>query len=311
MTIKPKGLGPIRDLAVEFDTLFLAIVIYGGWLGITLLHRMIHPALLFVLGGWFVAWHGSLQHETIHGHPTLWPRVNNLIAMPPLSLWLPYGRYRDTHQAHHACERLTEPELDPESRYLKPNKSRQGAVDRGLARAHSSLLGRLTLGPPVEIGAFLLGEARHLANGAPGVRRAWAEHLVAAAGVVAWLVVVCKMSLGTYLLTFIYPGCALSLLRSFAEHRADPVGAARIAIVEKAPAFGLLFLNNNLHAVHHRFPGASWRRLPQLHAQNRRSFEGPDALVYDGYAEVFTRFLLRPHDRLVHPALASPASPAV
>ena len=94
------------------------------------------------------------------------------------------------------------------------------------------------------------------------VERVDLQFSLGVAAVCAWLFGWLHLSFGQYLLGFVYPGAALSLLRSFAEHRAAPEPGRRIAIVERAPLFGLLFFNNNLHAVHHAFPGASWRRLP-------------------------------------------------
>jgi fatty acid desaturase len=112
------------------------------------------------------------------------------------------------------------------------------------------------------------------------------------------------MSLLRYVLCFVYPGVALSLLRSFAEHRADPDPARRVAVVERAPLLGLLFLNNNLHAAHHAWPGAPWFRLSGLYAAHRERLLG--GLVYDGYADVVRRFLLRPHDQIEHRTAAPP-----
>lgn len=216
-------------------------------------------------------------------------------------MWLPYARYARLHLAHHATEHLTLPGRDPESRYLAAASGRLG---RAAAGATATLAGRLLLGPALEIAGFLAAEARALVRDEPGARRAWATHLVGVAAVLAWLLKVCHLDLGQYLVEFVYPGAALSLLRSFAEHRADPEPRRRIAIVERAPVFGLLFLNNNLHAVHHAFPGASWRRLPQLYANHRAELlTANGGLVYRGYAQVFRRFLLRPHDVVVHPEL--------
>ena len=48
-----------------------------------------------------IAFHGSLQHEVIHGHPTGWALVNLVIAWPPLTFVVPYLRFRDTHLDHH------------------------------------------------------------------------------------------------------------------------------------------------------------------------------------------------------------------
>ena len=58
----------------------------------------------------------------------------------------------------------------------------------------------------------------------------------------------------------------------------------------------LLFLNNNLHAAHHRHPGMAWRKLSGSYRQHR------DAVLQDNGNHVYRggcweqtrRFLLRP-----------------
>jgi fatty acid desaturase len=132
-------------------------------------------------------------------------------------------------------------------------------------------------------------------------RAIWALHALPVAGVLLWLTLVCEMSLLRYLACFVYPGTALSLIRSFVEHRAHAEPDKRIAIVENAPVLGLLFLNNNLHVAHHERPGLPWYRLPAYHAAERdRMIAGNGGLVYDGYGEVFRRYWRRPHDALGH-----------
>jgi fatty acid desaturase len=287
----------------EWPTLAIAVLIYAGWILATLFHRSIPIVLLAPLGGWLIAWQGSLQHETIHGHPTPWRALNRLIGFAPLSLWLPYEAYRRSHLAHHATERLTDPSSDPESRYLGP----AGGAASALAAAQSTLLGRLTVGPPLEVARFLAAEISALSRGDGARWRSWAVHLLAVGLVLAWLGFVCGMSLTDYLLFFVYPGIALSLLRSFAEHRADAEPARRVATVEGAPMLGLLFLNNNLHATHHAYPGSPWWRLPRLYRSQRPQLIADGAPIYAGYSEVFTRFALRAHDDLRHPQHLMPA----
>src|SRR5438309_640002 len=89
---------------IQVETLLVAAAIYGGWIALTLVAARAPALLVAMLGGWLLAWHGSLQHETIHGHPTSSRRFNRLLGYPPLSLWLPYPRYRRLHLAHHATE---------------------------------------------------------------------------------------------------------------------------------------------------------------------------------------------------------------
>ncbi|KSB91839.1 hypothetical protein AS593_07385 [Caulobacter vibrioides] len=284
---------------LEIPTLILWAVIHGGWIMLTLASAKIPTPLLAALGGWLLAWHGSFQHEAIHGHPTPWRRVNDALAFAPLSLWLPYPLYRRSHLAHHATHDLTDPEHDPESRYLAASASRGSRL---LAAAGSTLAGRLLLGPPIEIATFLALEVRALTSpGAAEARRIWATHLALVAALLAWLHLACDLSLGRYLLCFVYPGAALSLIRSFAEHRAHRDKDRRVAVVENAPLLGLLFLNNNLHAAHHDSPGTPWYRLPGRYARERsRLLSANGGLVYDGYAEVFRRYLLAPHDHHDH-----------
>jgi fatty acid desaturase len=285
---------------MEWPTLILAIVIYAGWIMLTWWAGRLPPWIVAFLGGWLIAWHGSLQHETIHGHPTASGQVNRLIGFAPLCLWLPYDRYETLHRRHHAAEHLTFPVVDPESRYLPVGS---GPVRQAIARLNSTLAGRLLLGPPIEVIGFLASEARALRAGEPGVARIWAVHLLGVAAILAWLVLACRLSLVEYGLLFVYPGCALSLLRSFAEHRAHDDPARRIAVVDRAPVLGLLFLNNNLHVVHHAFPEAPWWRLPKLYAAHRVGLlQENGGLRYRGYGEVFRRFFLRAHDQVEHPA---------
>ncbi|MEH0196203.1 fatty acid desaturase [Caulobacter sp. CCNWLY153] len=299
MSSAPRPDSPPLSSRLEVPTLILWAVIHGGWIMLTLASAKIPTPLLAALGGWILAWHGSFQHEAIHGHPTPWRRVNDALASAPLSLWLPYPLYRRTHLAHHATHDLTSPEHDPESRYLPPSASRWARVS---AFAGSTLAGRLLLGPPIEIATFLVREARSLASPrAAAARRIWATHLALVAVVLAWLHFACGLSLGRYLLCFVYPGAALSLIRSFAEHRAHRLHDRRVAVVENAPVLGLLFLNNNLHAAHHDSPGTPWYRLPGRYVRERaRLLSSNGGLVYDGYGEIFRRYLLTPHDHADH-----------
>jgi fatty acid desaturase len=286
---------------IEWPTVALALGIYVGWLGLTYWHRQVPLGLLVIAGGWVTAWHGSLQHEVIHGHPTAWPRFNSALAMAPLSLWLPLCAYRQSHMAHHATEHLTHPDHDPESRYLTQGEGLGHALRRLALRVQGPLIGRLVAGPLVQIAQFLAVEARAVFKGELGARARWARHAAVLAPLLLWLRFVCHLPLTQYFFCFVYPAGALSLLRSFAEHRAGATQAERVAVVERAPVLGLLFLNNNLHIAHHAWPAASWYELPRLYAANRgRLLSANGGLVYDGYLDVARRFLLRPHDRLDH-----------
>jgi fatty acid desaturase len=288
---------------IEWPTIALAALIYGAWAVVTCCHALIPLPLRVMIGAWLIAWHGSLQHEIIHGHPTPWRRFNTILALPPLAIWLPFEIYRRCHITHHVLEHLTDPARDPESRYLAPGPGRTARLARSVGRLQQSLLGRLTLGPMVDAWDLLAREGVRLARGDRDRLRIWALHAIMVAAILAWLRFVCHFSLGQYLLCFVYPGLALSLVRSFAEHRAHPDPARRTAIVERAPVLGLLFLYNNLHVAHHFQPDLPWYALPALYRREReRLLAANGGLVYDGYADVFRRYLLRPHDELMHAA---------
>ena len=128
----------------EWPTWLLIGVIYSAWLTVVLLSPTwglwVSAPLLVVLG----AWHMSLQHELIHGHPTRWTRLNHALGMPPLSLWFPVGVYRTAHLLHHRDELLTLPGVDPESNYVSPEDwSRAGPLMRFFWVARKTALGRL------------------------------------------------------------------------------------------------------------------------------------------------------------------------
>jgi fatty acid desaturase len=286
-----------RRAAIELPTLVLAVAIYGGWLAATFWHALLPTPLLLLIGGWLIAWHGSLQHETIHGHPTRWRWLNDAIGFAPLALWLPYALYRRSHVAHHRSPAITDPLSDPESRYV----ARDSGFAATSARLQATLLGRVLIGPPLAIVALLGEELRRVSRAPAAVARDWLPHLVGVAMVVGWLEWT-RFDLGAYLLLFVYPGLALTLLRSFAEHHAESAAPGRAATVERGGLLGLLYLNNNLHAAHHDRPDLAWYRLPGHHHAHRARLIGPGGPPYPGYGTILRRFALRRHHVLVHPA---------
>jgi len=279
---------------LETPTLLIAIAIYGAWLVLTAFHSFLPLPCLAMAGGIVIAWHGSLQHETIHGHPTRSRWMNAAIGSLPLSLWLPYAVYRRTHIAHHETANITDSLDDPESQYLR----RTGGIRFWLASVERTLAGRLILGPPIRIGHFLALELRNAAHNPTASAREWLPHILLVMLLLGWLRRV-DLPVGTYILTFVYPGTALSLLRSFAEHRAHPDRQSRAAIVTRPGLFGLLFLNNNLHAVHHARPDLPWYALPKFHGRHREAFAA--APHYESYGAIASRHWLRPHDVVIHP----------
>lgn len=281
----------------------LALAIYGLWLALTWWHAALPWWALLVGGAWVCAWHSSFQHELVHGHPTGWRAFNRVLAMPPLSLWLPFDRYRALHLAHHRDHLLTDPLEDPETQYFTSTSWQAlGPVGRAVVLLCRRVAGRMMIGPIWAIGRFLWRDALRIRADRRGIRAAWRAHLPWLALVLAWLAA-CRFNPLAYIALFVLPGMSLLLLRSLVEHRAAPDQDHRTAIVERAPVMGLLFLFNNLHVVHHERPGVAWYRLPGIYRRERtRLIARNGGLVYAGYADVARRYLLRARDFPVHPS---------
>ena len=287
----------------EVPTWALIVTIYAGWFAVTWNYDALPGWLVFILGGWLCAWHGSLQHEAVHGHPTRNDLVNELIVFPPLSLWYPYRVYRESHLIHHRDQQLTCPIKDPESCYATPDAwESMGALGRGLRWVLSTLAGRLSVGPFVTTFWLYRSAIVSFRQGDREQMVAWLLHFVGAAFVLTWVIAVCGIPVWAYLLFFAYPGMALTLLRSYAEHRpAEQVGH-RTVINEAEWPLAVLFLNNNLHAVHHREPGRPWYELPARFREQRDEVLAENGgFVQNGYRELARRFFVKPKDAPVHP----------
>ena len=282
----------------------LMALIYLSWLLVTWFHQWIPLWLLLPIGAILIAWHGSFQHEAIHGHFADRPWLNDLAASPPLSLWLPFPIYRETHQAHHSFKILTDPWRDPESFYIdRAGWARLPMSIRRVLVWHNTLLGRLLLGPPLIVGQFLISEGRSLKAGDRRHLAIWFWHILALIPILIWLVVIVDMSVWVYLGCFVLPGLSLTLLRSFAEHKAAGSPLERTAIVEAGSLLSLLFLNNNLHFAHHCRPDLPWQALPAFYRRHRiEMLKQNGGLVYkDGYREIARRFTIQPVDDPEHP----------
>ncbi|WP_108815335.1 fatty acid desaturase [Loktanella sp. Alg231-35] len=280
---------------IAWPTVWLIIACYLAW-GVALWVMPLRMGVVF--GGITIALHASLQHEVIHGHPFARQWLNDLLIWPPLMLTVPYARFKATHLAHHHDEVITDPYDDPESNFLSENTWRElPAVIQLVLRANNALAGRLALGPLVGTVAFLMSEWRTCDA---AVLRGWALHLPALAVVVA-AVTASPMPLWAYLIAA-YLGMSILKLRTYLEHRAHERASGRSVIVERGGVFGFLFLNNNLHVVHHMHPRVAWYRLPALYrARKDHYLRRNGGYVYGSYAEVFARYFWRAKDPVAHP----------
>jgi fatty acid desaturase len=297
---------------IEWPTLAVAAAIYGGFGLLTWWYHSLPWWLVVPLGAYLVAWHGSLQHEVVHGHPTPWRRVNELLIFPSLWLWLPYPLYRDSHLRHHNDVALTDPLEDPESNYVTAEDwARLGPVSRAGLWALRTLAGRMALEPVRCLWRLGRNETRRFAGGDMSTLGIWALHGVACTLVLAWVIAICGIPVVEYLAFFVYPGVALALVRSFLEHRAREQVRERTAIVEAGPIMSLLYLNNNLHTLHHLEPGTPWYLLSNRY-RNRRAelLDHNGGYLLHGYGEIAARYLFRPKDSPVHRPAPETGSPA-
>ena len=110
------------------------------------------------------------------------------------------------------------------------------------------------------------------------------------------------MPIWEYYVLMVYPGLSIGLIRAFIEHRYGRRAGERIAVVESNWVFGLLFLWNNLHLVHHLYPAMSWYRIPAFYRRHRAGLlEHNGQYRFKGYGEIARRWLLKPVFVPVHP----------
>jgi fatty acid desaturase len=278
---------------------------WASWLALTWFCTALPWWLVLPLAAFTMALYGSLQHEALHELMSTRRWVNHVFVYPPLSLWLPYPVYRASHLAHHRkLHHLTDPYRDPESYYIPAEKwATLPPWWRTVLTFHHTLAGRLLIGPFLNVGQFFFHEGRALWNGDRRNLLAWLAHPPSVVLVLVWVVGVCQIPFWQYVLLFALPGTSLSLVRSYCEHIAHETPEERTALVEAGPLMSFLFLNNNLHYVHHKRPDLPWYAIPRYYRQNRALLRQENGhYVYDGgYLEVFRRFLFTPFDLPKHP----------
>ncbi|WP_370270694.1 fatty acid desaturase [Nioella sp.] len=288
-------------MRVEWPTLLLILGCYVVWaLGLYWLPGIWMPLAIAALVV-SIALQSSLQHEVLHGHPFPGRKWGAVLVYASLNLAIPYGRFRDTHLSHHLDSTLTDPYDDPESNYLDPAVwGRLAGPVKWLLRLNNTLLGRMLLGPAIGQVTFMAGDWRQVRAGNRRVLRSWAGHAVMM-GAILWLVSLSAVPLWAYLASA-YAGLSLLKIRTFLEHQAHEKVRGRTVIIEDRGPLAVLFLNNNLHVVHHMHPRTPWYRLPQLYFSNREKYlTRNEGYRYDSYAQIFRRHLLRAKDPVPHP----------
>jgi fatty acid desaturase len=290
---------------VDGPTWIVALVIYAAWGALIWYNAVLPWWILMPVGAYLLAWHFSLQHEAIHSFRGVPAWLRFALVFPPIGLWFPFALYRKSHTTHHRDIHLTAPGLDTESYYVRQaDWQRMGSFMRAVLIFNQTLLGRLLIGPALRLWSLSYKETKRVAQGDYSHLPHWAVHVLAVALLFWFISGVCHFPWWQYCLLIAYPGLSLSLLRAFYEHRAAEDSSQRTAAVESNVVFGLLYLYNNLHVVHHLKPTMPWYDIPRYYRENRESLlELNGQYVYRGYAVFVRHFLLTPVFSPAHPLL--------
>ncbi len=280
------------------------MTIYGGWFA-TLANWQalgLYPATVLLIV--FTAWYMSLQHELIHGHPTHFPRLNQLFGTLPLAVWYPYGLYRDSHLVHHRNDHLTVPMHDPESYYFSDESWAQFRPwQKRVIHLRNTFIGRLLLAPLIDIVQTLSSAVSAFRRVQIDAMLMWVTHLALLTMLLGWM-----SHLGFSPLWFVlavsYPALALTKVRSFLEHRAADDPLARSVINEAGLFWRVLFLNLNYHSVHHDLPGVPWYVLKAIYLHSRDAYQQRNhGFLAKGYGEWLRHFWGKSVDVSVHPGI--------
>jgi fatty acid desaturase len=288
--------------AYEWPTLCLLALTYALWATITYFAQSLGVFISIILLAPIITMHSSLQHETLHVLEPRWKIFGQMAVFPALGLAIPYIRFRDSHLAHHNNENLTDPYDDPESFYLaKEVWTTLPRWKQTVLRFNNTLLGRLLLGPLIGQISFMRDDWRQIKAGNHAVLIGWLAHIPAAAIVLWWLIVIGTMPIWAYALAA-YSGLSILKIRTFLEHRAFEQANGRSVIVEDRGILSFLFLNNNLHAVHHAHPKVPWYNLPACYLDNKAKFLGENREYrFANYPTIFRQFFFQTKEPVKHP----------
>ncbi|WP_159586026.1 fatty acid desaturase [Chelativorans xinjiangense] len=302
--MKPKTKSRRGRPAIEWPTIALILLCYAAWGAAGIFLWPDWPLAALAAFAVTIALQSSLMHECLHGHPTRNSAVNEALVGLPVGLVYPYRRFKALHLRHHAHERLTDPFEDPESYYhaLWRYEELPEAI-KFILKINNTMIGRFVLGPLIMNAAFFASDAKLIAAGDRGVRTAWALHAVGLAIVLPIVSQGFGMPLWLYVLVPAWLGQSLISVRTFAEHQWSERPDGRTIIVERSP-LALLFLNNNLHLVHHKLPSVPWYRLPALYREKRAEWLAMNGgYAYPNYLALLKDFAFRAKEPVPHPVL--------
>ena len=287
---------------LEGKTLALICLCYGAW-GFLLFGPAVLPVwATVILLVPLIAFHSSLQHECIHGHPFTNTRLNDFIAFAPLGVFLPYPRYKENHLIHHQRASISDPAEDPESWYVSCEKwARMPNWFKAALNANNTLIGRLLLGPIIGITALIQSDVQKFRAGRRGLLATWAIHILLCAVLLTAIATNGTISTAVYL-ACAYFGMSILMIRTFLEHQAHKDMRGRSVLIEETGPLRFLFLNNNLHAVHHAYPSLAWYRLPVIFKLHRDRFlQMNKGYHYRSYGDIFRKFAFSRKEPVVFP----------
>ncbi len=177
----------------EGPTWLVAIAVYGGWFALTWWHATLP---------WWAILRGRLAHCLARIAATRNDSRTRSRAAADSGragkradrTSFPYGSYRRDHRRHHSGDRLTEPDIDPESFYHTPERwLRYPLLLRGIYRANQTLLGRLAIGCSAPSRAHVLCGCAPDRFRRSCILRDWLWHLLLVAAVMTWVIAVAAM----------------------------------------------------------------------------------------------------------------------
>jgi len=287
----------------EWPTWLLLIGVYAAWFSIVLASDRLglwwSTLLLIPL---VVLWL-SVQHELLHGHPTRRLALNKLLGYAPFAVWFPYTLYRDSHLLHHHDEDLTVPGRDPESRYLSAaHWQRSSVFKQALHRLNKTVLGRVMVGAPMALQALARKELRRLRTGERQAWLMWLTHSTLTVLMLAFIAHFSVLPVWHYLLLISVPALSIAMIRSYYEHRPNAQPEQRTVLNEAAWPWSWLFLNNNLHLVHHDLPSLPWYDLPAAyHARREQWLARSGGFLVQGYGQLWRQNGVKAIDSPQHP----------
>ena len=286
----------LRERA-EWRTLLVVVAVYGLTVLTVVRYEVLTPWLAIPMLAVLGAWHLSMQHEVLHGHPFKNQFLNDALGGIPVTLWIPYLAFKKDHHEHHLSD-LTNPALDNESYYVSQEQwDKAGRIRRAAWTANRTILFRMFVWTIVSTITYVLSVLKRAVRNEKSDRLAVTLHIIGVAFVV-YLVSLSSMPLWQFALGTVYGGRILNAIRPFPEHKYQSGVETRTAMIMAGRFMSLLMLNNNLHVAHHEEPGVPWYRYDNLMQRVNAVERARDAgVLYEGgYAEIFRRFSFTPVD---------------